>query len=339
VSDRDKSAPTRPGEFELIAQLFAPLARGFEGACGLADDVAYLALQGGLVGADEELVLKTDALVAGVHFLSDDPADLVARKLLRVNLSDLAAKGARPLVYTLALIMPASIDYPWLERFAQGLQADQDEFGIALAGGDTDSTPGPLALSLTAIGAIPTGGRLLRSAANIGDGIFVSGSIGDGALGLKAIRGELAGVTQDHLTFLADRYRLPRPRLALGQGLRGLVHATMDISDGLVGDLQHICDASHVGAAIEVARVPLSAATRAAVDRQGGLIESVLGGGDDYELLFTAPRAQEAALLSLGHELGVPVTRIGTIESGSAVRIITADGREMQLSHRGFRHF
>ena len=274
-----RTDPNRPGEFELIARLFAPLTRKFPGACGLEDDVAYLALTGGLVRTGEELVLKTDALVSGVHFLTDDPADLVARKLLRVNLSDLAANGARPLVYLLALMLPASLGYDWLEGFARGLQEDQDEFGIVLAGGDMDATPGPLALSLSAVGAIPAGQRLLRSAAKVGDLVFVSGTIGDGALGIAAISGRVTGAPQSDLDFLAGRYRLPLPRLALGQRLRGLVHATMDISDGLVGDLQHICETSHVGAQVEVDRIPLSNPARAALGNDPDLIESVLGGG------------------------------------------------------------
>jgi len=329
----------RPGEFELIDRLFAPLAAGFPGAYGLADDVAYLTLQGGLVGAGEELVLKTDALVSGVHFLPDDPADLVARKLIRVNLSDLAAKGARPLVYTLALILPATIDFAWLERFAAGLAADQAAFGVALAGGDTDSTPGPLALSLTILGAIPTGQRMLRGAAVVGDAVFVSGTIGDGALGLKAIRDELGSLAAADLAYLTQRYRLPEPRLALGQALRGLAHATMDISDGLVGDLQHICDASKVGAAIEAQRVPLSPPARAALDRDASLMASVLGGGDDYELLFTAPPAAEAALVAPRGQRGVGVTRIGTIEQGNEVRVLDAQGQPIRLAHPGYRHF
>ncbi len=336
---RAKQAQHRPGEFELIARLFAPLARGFAGAYGLTDDVAYLALAGGLVRAGEELVLKTDALVAGVHFLTDDPAKLVAQKLLRVNLSDLAAKGARPLVYTLAMMLPAELDYGWLRRFAAGLAADQEEFGIRLAGGDTDATPGPLTLSLTAIGAIPAGKRLLRSAARRGDGIFVSGTIGDAALGLKAIRGELGALAAAARRFLAGRYRLPQPRLALGRRLYGLAHATMDISDGLVGDLQHICAASRVGAALEAAAVPLSPAARAALASDGGLVESVLAGGDDYELLFTAPPAAETALARLGRRLGLPLTRIGRIGRGAGVRVLDEAGREVKLARTGYRHF
>ena len=321
------SEPTRLGEFELIARLFAPLSHNFPGAYGLEDDVAYLDPKGGILGADEELVLKTDGIVSGIHFLPDDVGDLVARKLLRVNLSDLAAKGARPLVYTLAVFLPSAITYAWLEQFAHGLKADQDEFGIVLVGGDTDRTPGPLALSLTAIGAIPSGKRLLRSAAKIGDAIFVSGTIGDGTLGLKVVQGKLLDLPQSARAFLADRYRLPQPRLELGRRLRGLVHATMDISDGLIGDLQHICDASHVGACVEAARVPLSEATRTALSSDAGLIENVLSGGDDYELLFTAPVEHQERLAALGHELGVPITRIGRIDDGTGVRIIDAHGR------------
>jgi thiamine-monophosphate kinase len=338
VSD-SRTTSERPGEFELIANLFAPLAQGFSGACGLEDDVAYLALTGGLVQAGEELVLKTDAIVSGVHFLAGDPGDLVARKLLRVNLSDLAAKGARPLVYMLAAMLPASLEYGWLQRFAKGLKADQDEFGIVLAGGDTDATPGPLALSLSVIGAIPAGQRLLRSAAQVGDAVFVSGTIGDGALGLAVILGQLTGVSESDADSLADRYRLPRPRLALGRRLRGLVHATMDISDGLVGDLRHICDASRVGATIEISRVPLSDAASAAVTNAPTWIETVIGGGDDYELLFTAPPDREATLASLGKEIGVPVTRIGSIDGSQGLRVIGMEGREIVPAKVGYRHF
>lgn len=338
-----KRGLSRPGEFELIERLFAPLAAGMRDACGLKDDVAYLSLTGGLVRRDEELVLKTDALVAGVHFLAEDPPDLVARKLLRVNLSDLAAKGARPLVYTLAIMLPKGIDFAWLERFAAGLAADQKEFGILLVGGDTDLTPGPLSLSLTAIGAIPAKQRLLRAGARPGDSVFVSGTIGDGALGLKALSGELAGLTTKQRAFLVDRYRLPRPRLELGARLRGLANAAMDISDGLVGDLQHICAASKLSAAIEVGRVPLSDAGRAAVAKDGKLLQRILGGGDDYELLFTAPAGVEATLIARGRKLGVPVTRIGILspkrQAEPRVKVLDAAGREIKLREAGYHHF
>lgn len=334
-----KSEQTRPDEFELIARLFAPLAAGWPGACGLADDVAYLPIEGDLIAAGEELVLKADAIVGGVHFLADDPPELVARKLLRVNLSDLAAKGARPLVYLLVIMLPAAIDFAWLARFAEGLGADQEAFALRLAGGDTDATPGPLTLAATMLGAVPAGRRMLRAGARPGDAVFVSGTIGDGALGLKAIRGELAGLDAAQLAALAQRYRLPEPRLALGARLRGLAHATMDISDGLVGDLEHICRASHVGAVIETARVPLSEAARAALARDPALLESVLGGGDDYELLFTAPVVAEEALVALGRELAVPVARIGRVVVGEGVQALDHAGRPMRLARRGYRHF
>jgi thiamine-monophosphate kinase len=332
-----------PGEFELIERLFAPLAAGFAGAEGLTDDVAYLGVGNGLVRADEEIAIKTDALVAGVHFRKQDPADLVAQKLLRVNLSDLAAKGARPLVYTLALLLPRDLDYAWLKAFVRGLARDQREFGIALAGGDTNGTPGPLAFSLTALGAIPKGQRLVRAHAQPGDGVFVSGTIGDGALGLLALEGKLAGLSRAHASHLAARYRLPQPRLALGARLRGRAHATIDVSDGLVADLQHMCDASGVGAEIDVARVPLSSAARAALAARPKLIERVLAGGDDYEILFTAQPAHETALVALGHELGVGVTRIGTMASvpsaKSKVVVRDSKGRKMTFATTGFRHF
>ena len=189
------------------------------------------------------------------------------------------------------------------------------------------------------MGAIPARQRLLRSAAEAGDAVFVSGTIGDAALGLKAVRGQLRGIKQSELDFLKERYRLPRPRLALGRRLRGLAHATMDISDGLVGDLAHICEASGVAARVDAASVPLSPGTRAALACDGSLIESVLAGGDDYELLFTAPPEAEAALIALARELALPLTRVGAIEGGHGVRVLDGAGREIALARTGYRHF
>ena len=294
---------------------------------------------GVLRGADWGRDAAAGGETGGYFIGADDPGDLVVRKLLRVNLSDLAAKGARPIVYMLAAMFPASLEYGWIQRFAQGLKADQDEFGIVLAGGDTDATPGPLTLSLSIIGAIPAGQRLLRSAAQVGDAVFVSGTIGDGALGLAAVLGQLSGMSQSDVDFLADRYRLPRPRLALGKRLRGLVHASMDISDGLVGDLQHICDASRVGATIEVGCLPLSKAARAAITDAPTWLDTVIGGGDDYELLFTASPSHEDALTSLGRDVEVPVTRIGSINEGQGVRVVGPDGRGITPAKTGYRHF
>src|SRR5215813_9926931 len=262
-----------PGEFELIARYFAPLAAAAPGALSLTDDVAVLDLD-----ANEELVLKTDAVVAGVHFLSADPPDLIARKLLRVNLSDLAGKGARPLGYLMACAFPADLDEAWLGRFVEGLAADQREFGLPLLGGDTTATPGPLTLSATALGAVGHGTLPRRGAARVGDTVLVSGTLGDGALGLDAQRQQFSELDEAESGYLIGRYRLPQPRLKLGRVLvaAGLVHAAMDISDGLLADLGHICDASRAGARIEWPQVPLSAPARKLVAAHPHLRERIV---------------------------------------------------------------
>jgi thiamine-monophosphate kinase len=323
-----------PDEFQVIAELFAPLARSYPGALGLTDDVALLAAD-----ADHETAVTVDAMVAGVHFLPDDPADLVARKLIRVNLSDLAAKGARPFAVMLAAAFPKGTDLDWLRRFAKGLSEDTCEFGIALIGGDTVATPGPLTLSLTALGKVERGRAVLRSAAKAGDVVWVSGTIGDGALGLRAAQGGWAGLTTDHVKYLADRYRVPRPRLALGAGLPGLAHAGMDVSDGLVQDLGHICRASGLGAEIEAAAVPLSPAAQAALAGDHSLLATILTGGDDYELLFTAPPDATEAIAALGERTGVAVVAIGRMVPGTEVVVRGDDGSPMPLRQGGWRHF
>lgn len=324
------------GEFDLIARYFAPLAAGTPGAFGLGNDAAVLDPAPG-----HSVVVTTDAMVAGVHFLPGDPADLVARKLLRVNLSDLAAMGARASGYVLDLALPPDLDEAWVAAFADGLRADQDEFGIALLGGDTVKTPGPLTLALTAFGEVPAGTALTRSGARAGDVIYVSGSIGDGALGLKALRGEIAGLTDTDRAALADRYHLPRPRLALGRALaaRGLATAAIDVSDGLVADLGHVAARSGLAAEIEAQAVPLSTAARAALAADPGLREAVLGGGDDYELLFTAPPGAAAAIAALAEELALPLTRIGAMAAGTGVRVLDEAGAPISLAKAGWSHF
>jgi len=225
-----------PAEFDLIARYFAPLAAGAPGALGLLDDAALVDVSPG-----HRLVVTVDAVVAGVHFLADDPPDLIARKALRVNLSDLAAMGARPLGYFLAAAF-ADQDEPWLAAFAAGLAEDQASFGVALMGGDTVATPGPLTLAITAIGEVRSGRELRRSAAKAGDLIFVTGTLGDGALGLAALRGALPALSGAQRDFLARRYHLPEPRIDFGRALteEGLALCGMDISDGLGADLGHI---------------------------------------------------------------------------------------------------
>ncbi len=313
-----------PGEFSLIARHFRPLAG--PGALALGDDAAVFAPPPG-----RELVVAADAIVAGVHFLPGDPPDLIGRKLLRTNLSDLAAMGATPLGYLMTVSVPRGTPDAWFAGFAAGLAADQAEFGIFLLGGDTTSTPGPVSLSLTIIGHVAPGAALRRGGARAGDGLWVSGSIGDGALGLLAARGEIA----DPDGTLAGRYRLPQPRLALGQAVAGIAHAGMDVSDGLVQDTGHLCRAGAVGAVIEAASVPLSPAARAA-DR----LALCLTGGDDYELLLAVPPASAAALAAAAARCGIPLTRIGGFVAGPpGVSVRNADGQPIVLSKAGWSHF
>ncbi|HEX6842168.1 MAG TPA: thiamine-phosphate kinase [Stellaceae bacterium] len=320
------------GEFERIRRFFAPLAA--PGALGLRDDAALIDGPDG-----QHYVLTADAIVEGVHFLSDDPPAQVAQKLLRVNLSDLAAKGAEPVGYLLVTALPRARGEAWLEAFAAGLAADQESFGIGLLGGDSTATDGPATLSVTALGRVASGRAVLRSGARAGDGVYVSGTLGDAALGLQALRGELAGTTAQARDFLAERYRLPQPRLALGQRLVGIAHAMIDISDGLVADLGHIAEASGVSAVIEAALLPLSAPARAVIAAEPLRLSAALSGGDDYELLFTAASDAGAALTALADELGLPLTKIGRIETGSSVEVLDDNGEVLALPVTGYRHF
>ncbi len=320
-----------PDEFGLIERLFAPLAAAYPGALGLKDDAALVEVAPG-----HRLVITSDAIVAGVHYLPDDPPALVARKLIRVNLSDLAAMGARPMALLLAAAFSQSASAEWLEAFAAGLAADIGSFGVPLIGGDTVATPALPTFALTALGEVEAGRALLRSGAKIGDDVWVSGTIGDGALGLLVLQGRVR-LPEPLAEFAADRYRLPQPRLALGQRLAGLASAALDVSDGLCGDLGHICTASGVGAVVEAARVPLSAAGRAAVDAEPSLLIRLLCGGDDYELLFAAPPSAAAGIAALGDE--VPVTRIGRIVDGKGVQVVDSAGQLMALPDGGYRHF
>lgn len=325
-----------PGEFDLIARYFAPLAAGMPGAVGLQDDACTLAPPPG-----QELVLTVDTLVAGVHFLPDDPADLVARKMLRVNLSDLAAKGASPIGYLMTTAFSPDIDESWVAAFARGLAADQLEFGIGLMGGDTVATPGPLSLSLTAIGSLPVGCAIRRKGAKPGDVVLVSGSIGDGALGLKVLRGGFLGLAEADRRYLSGRYHLPQPRLRLGRALMesGCVHAMMDVSDGLVADLGHIAEASGVGAVLRAADVPISGPAAAILADEPDLLPMLLTGGDDYELLLTAALESVPGLQRLAEGLQTPLTVIGEIVAGNGVSVIDRDGGAIELGSQGFKHF
>lgn len=325
----------RPGEFELIARHFAPLARGEKGAFGLQDDAALVVPRAGY-----GLVVTADALVEGVHFLRDDPPDLVARKALRVNLSDLAAKGARPRCYFMTTSWPDWVDERWIASFARGLGEDQRLYGIHLAGGDTTRTPGPLTVSITAMGE--TKGRALvrRNGATAGDDLWVTGTIGDAALGLRVARDEGAGLARADREALLARYRLPEPRVAAGLALTGLASAAIDVSDGLVADVGHMADASHLALEIRSSDVPLSHAALRAVGAGIASVRDLFTGGDDYEIAFTAPPAARARILSAGRRLGVGVTCIGTCRKGApGVVVRGADGRPVSFSRTGFTHF
>ncbi len=326
--------PSRPGEFELIARYFAPLAVGAPGAAGLVDDVATFKPTPGC-----EVVLTVDAMVEGVHFLAADPPGLVARKLLRVNLSDLAAKGAVPRTYLLAASLAGSIDEDWIAGFAEGLSRDQAEYGIALSGGDTTATPGATTLSLTAIGEVPEGTVIRRAGAAVGDEIYVTGTIGDAALGLRAIADSGLDEACARWPDLVDRLRLPRPRVRLGPALRGVASASADISDGLVADLGHICAASGVGATVDVEILPLSPAAERLLAERPDWREAVLGGGDDYEILFTAPPGMAGRLSDLSREFDTAITRIGATGAGAGVRLRDAAGALIAVGHAGWRHF
>jgi thiamine-monophosphate kinase len=338
-----KPIPGLPGEFALIARYFAPLAKGFPGAYGLLDDAAVISPAPGC-----ELVAKTDAIVGGVDFPPDAPADLVARKALRVNLSDLAAKGAIPRAYLLDLILPDTIEEAWIAAFAAGLAHDQDEYGVHLIGGDMSSTPGPVTIAVMAFGEAPIGRIIRRGGARSGDTVFVTGTIGDAALGLRVLLGvllgELPGLDSASAGFLVDRYHLPQPRVTLGPHLVGIATASLDVSDGLIGDLRHICEVSNLAAIIDAPRVPLSEAARAAITVDPALFEIALSGGDDYEILFTAAPAAMDEIARVERSLGVPITPIGHMvmpsePNQSRVAVLDGAGLPLALASEGWTHF
>ncbi|WP_234729743.1 thiamine-phosphate kinase [Acidocella facilis] len=308
-------------EFSRIETFFAPLAA--EAGLNLKDDAAVLAPPPG-----RELVFTVDQMLEAVHFFSDDDPALIARKLLRRNLSDLAAMGAVPLGYLLTTALPKRVDEAWLEAFAKGLGQDQAEFGIGLLGGDSSSACTDIALSATLIGHVAPGQALQRSGARAGDGIFVTGTIGDAVLGLEVRRGKLA----DPTGFLRRRSELPAPRVGLA--LAGIVNAAIDISDGLVQDLGHLCRAAGLQATINAQQVPASAEAAALGD---AVLEQRLTGGDDYELLLAVAPENEAALRAACG--AVPVTRIGSFQPGEGVVVLGADGEPMALSGAGWKHF
>jgi thiamine-monophosphate kinase len=332
---KDRKEPAS-AEDSLIARYFRPLATD-PGAFGLGDDAAILKASG------DDLVITTDAIVEGVHFLPDDPPDTIARKALRVNLSDLAAKGATPAGFVLTLALREASD-AWLAPFARGLGEDAGLFGCPLLGGDTVSTPGPLMISITAFGRVSPGKMVHRSGAKPGDRVVVTGTIGDAALGLDILKGGVmaAALVNDSAAreTLVGRYRVPQPRNALTTAVRDHAHAAMDVSDGLAGDLAKLCAASDVSAVIDAPSVPLSAAAAALLARGAVGIESVVSGGDDYEILCAIPENRWEAFAQAARLVGVAVASIGTVIAGRSVpRFLDKAGREIVLPRLSYSHF
>jgi thiamine-monophosphate kinase len=323
-------------EDRLIARYFKPLATA-PGALGLTDDAAVLTPPSGC-----DLVLTTDGVIAGVHFMPHDPPGLIARKVLRMNLSDLAAKGAKPLGFLLTVALPEKIEETWIAAFAKGLGEDAEAYGCPLLGGDTDHTPGPLSATVAAFGTVPQGKMVRRSTAKSGDVVVVTGMIGDAALGLLKQkdnilqkRWQLSVEQSDHLKV---RYLLPEPRTALAEAVLQHAAAAMDVSDGLVGDLAKLCHASGVAAEVDVSRVPLSDAAQAALAADPTLIETILTGGDDYEIVLTLAPQRFDAFRAAAQKADVEITDIGRVVAGEGAQFLR-NGNALAFAHRSYSHF
>jgi thiamine-monophosphate kinase len=304
-------------EFALIARYFAPLAG--EGAFGLKDDVARLPQRPG-----NDLIATTDTITQGIDFFAADPVGTVAQKALRVNLSDLAAKGAQPAGYLLNLSLPRGVTEDWLEAFSSGLAHDQKEFGLSLLGGDMGATDGPLSITVTAFGHVPQGRMVTRSGARLGDAVYVTGTIGDSGGGLAVLKGE-ANVGQDNMSYLTSRYRVPQPPVKFALQLRDMAHASVDVSDGLIADLCHVALASGVRITVDGGLVPLSAPLKA-LWGEDALLRAVAA-GDDYQIAFTGVP-----------DLTGPFTRIGEVVAGEGVALVI-DEHEISIPKMGYRHF
>jgi thiamine-monophosphate kinase len=319
-------------EFDIIARYFAPLATT-PGAFGLKDDAAVIPARPGF-----DLVVTTDQIAAGTDFFSEDPAESVAQKALRVNLSDLAAKGANPAGYLLTLALPKNLDETWLAAFAAGLGADQKHYGVSLLGGDMAATEGPLSISVTAMGFVPQGGVVTRGGAKKGDAVYVTGTIGDSGGGLALLKGEAAALDEAGRLHLVNCYRVPRPPVGLGPFLRDLASAAIDVSDGLIADLGHIASRSQVGIEVEADAIPRSPGLRALWGDAPQAIIQAATAGDDYQIAFTAPPGNEAAIWGAAEAAGVTVTAIGKVTAGDRVSLCLA-GAILPVPKSGYRHF
>jgi len=319
-------------EFGMISRLFRPLSKREPGAFDLTDDAAVLPPSPGC-----EWVVTADALVAGVHFFPDDPPATIAKKALRVNLSDLAAMGARPRCVFMTCAFPEHFENQWIEEFSQSLGEDFDYYNITLCGGDVVATPGPLTLSITAMGEVPSHKVLRRNAAKPGDIIAVTGTLGDGALGLDLQNGKAPQcLKEEDRLYLTHRYRIPLPRVSAGQALNGIAHAGLDISDGLIADLRHMAIASGCNITIDPNRLPLSVAARSWLDARPEDIERILTGGDDYELAFSCAPEVFTELSERLDALNIITTAIGRAEVGDGkIFKINANGQRVLVEIAG----
>jgi len=330
------SSPEKTPEESLIERYFRPLATA-PGAFELGDDAAVIKPPAGC-----DLVVTTDGVIAGVHFFPDDPPETIGRKALRMNLSDLAAKGAKPIGFLLSVALPAATGEPWIAAFAHGLGEDAVRFGCPLFGGDTDRTPGPLSVSITAFGVVPEGAMVRRSAASAGDCVLVTGTIGDSALGVILRRD--AGVakrwrlSQEMRAYLEGRYLLPEPRNAIADAVLRHASAAMDVSDGLAGDLAKLCRASAVAAEIDVSEVPLSDAARAVIASDAAVLETALTGGDDYEIVMTLAPHKLEGFRAAARTVGVAATVVGRVHTGEGARFVH-DGRALAFKRPSYSHF
>jgi thiamine-monophosphate kinase len=336
VDHRARNGGKHLGEFDIIARYFAPLATD-SAALALRDDAAVLVVTEGY-----ELVATCDTIIAGVHFLPDDPPDSIGYKALLVNLSDLAAKGARGHVYLLSLAVPGDTQPSWFEAFASGLRELQEATGISLVGGDTSATPGPLTITITALGLVRHGHAVLRHGAKPNDRLYVSGTIGDAYLGLRLLKEPALArswkLSDEDGAFLIGRYRRPAPRTELAIPIRNFAQGAIDVSDGLVGDIEKLATTSHAGAVIESNRVPFSPAAQKALKREPELLDLLLTAGDDYEVVAAVSESSARTFEAEAREKGVPVTPVGRI-SGSSVELLGPDGKPRALKRKGYAHF
>ncbi len=314
-------------EFDLISQYFAPLAG--DAGLGLLDDAACFTVADGF-----DLIVSADMLVEGVHFAHTDNAEDIGFKAVSVNVSDLAAKGALPKYYLLTLALPPNVKPSWLQQLASGLAKAQATYGIELIGGDTTKTSGPVVVSITAHGLVTANRMIKRSGAQAGDDLYVSGTIGDAALGVKATQGEIKPHTD-----LLNRLNRPQARHIVGQRLVGLATSAADVSDGLLADIGHICKASGKAARLYEKQIPLSKIVLENIKENASLWPAIWSGGDDYEIIFTAPKKSEGKIIDVAKETGVALTKIGHISDGAGVELVDMSGKLRQVTSMGYQHF